>query len=129
MEYFLSETPEINSDLWSLQTFFCRICTFSHNETLTWEWVAVIAFDWEEKTKQRAVGFCKFRLHVTVLALAVEAVKANGGCDIPSGAGEKRGQELGYPFGKAQFGQSVGTDPSPGDSLDFIQWDAEPFSS
>lgn len=63
------------------------------------------------------------------LDLAVEAVKANGGCNIPSSAGEKSGHELGYPFDKAQFGQFVGTDPSPGDSLDFIQWDAEPFSS
>lgn len=57
--------------------------------------------------------------------LAVEAVRANGGCNTPRSAGEKSGHEL----GKAQFGQFVGTDPSPGDSLDSIQWDAEPFSS
>lgn len=65
MEYFLSEKPEINYDLWSLQIFFCRICTFSYNETLTWEWVSVIAFDGEKH--QVAVGFFfKFGLYVTV---------------------------------------------------------------
>lgn len=78
MEYFLSEKPEINYDLWSSPIFFCRICTFSPNETLTWEQVSVIACDGEKNNRWlRAAASLKFRLSVTVADLAVEAVEAN----------------------------------------------------